>query len=44
MPKRTSVGGVLITLLSVTATASAQPQATSFAELQGRLKIGDRSM
>jgi hypothetical protein len=41
MPKRSSVGGVLITLLSLAATASAQPQATSFAELQGRLKIGD---
>jgi len=33
--------GVFITLLSLTATASAQPQATSFAEVQGRLKVGD---
>lgn len=33
--------GVVITLLSLAATASAQPQATSFAELQGRLKIGE---
>ena len=42
MSKRTSVGGVLIIMLSVAATASGQPPATSFAELQGRLKIGDR--
>ena len=41
MPKRTSVAGVLITLLSLAAAANAQPQVTSFAELQGRLKIGD---
>jgi hypothetical protein len=41
MPKRTLVGGVLLTLLSLAATASAQPPVTSFAELQGRLKIGD---
>jgi hypothetical protein len=33
--------GVFITLLSLAATASAQPQATSFTELQGRLQIGD---
>ena len=33
--------GVFITELSLAATARAQPQATSFAELQGRLKIGD---
>ena len=33
--------GVFITVLSLAATARAQPQATSFAELQGRLKIGD---
>src|SRR5215467_3372351 len=41
MPKQTSVAGVLITLLSLAAAANAQPQVTSFAELQGRLKIGD---
>ena len=33
--------GVFITLVSLAATARAQPQTTSFAELQGRLKIGD---
>jgi hypothetical protein len=41
MPKRTSVGGVLVVMLSVAATASAQSPTTSFAELQGRLKVGD---
>ena len=32
---------VFVTLLSLAATARAQSQATSFGELQGRLKIGD---
>ncbi|HMF18741.1 MAG TPA: hypothetical protein VKE98_16150 [Gemmataceae bacterium] len=41
MPKQTSVAGVLITLLSLAAAANAQPQVASFAELQGRVKIGD---
>jgi len=41
MPKQTSVAGVLVTLLSLSAAANAQPQVASFAELQGRVKIGD---